>query len=157
MQSRLHAKRVSTGCKSSSGTLVERRCEPCEPTTGSLDYMGLCMALSKQEAQQLLSQGEVEGWELHEDEKSRLHIRKHWRTKNFVKALDLCKRLGNVAEAEDHHPDLHVTGWNHVVVDVWTHARDGLTENDFILAAKLNKLPKEDLLRKPKKKMMDTY
>ena len=42
-------------------------------------------------------------------------------------------------------------------VDVWTHARDGLTENDFILAAKLNKVPKEDLLKKPKKKMIDTY
>ena len=48
-------------------------------------------------------------------------------------------------------------GWNQVSVDVWTHARDGLTENDFILAAKLNKVPKEDLLKKPKKKMIDTY
>lgn len=117
-----------------------------------------------------------------------------------AQALELCKRLGDVAEAESHHPDLHIMvkicreniacihnhlhatnlllflyscsyctcpssdqksfcwqGWNQVVVDVWTHARDGLTENDFILAAKLNKLPKEDLLRKPKKKMMDTY
>ena len=59
VQSRLHAKRVSVGCKSSSGTLVEKRCEPCEPTTGSLDYMGLCMALSKQEAEQLLSQANI--------------------------------------------------------------------------------------------------
>jgi len=59
VQSRLHARRVSTGCKSSSGTLVEKRCEPCEPTTGSLDYMGLCMALSKQEAEQLLSQAKI--------------------------------------------------------------------------------------------------
>lgn len=42
-------------------------------------------------------------------------------------------------------------------MEVWTHARDGLTENDFILAAKLNYLPKEDLLRKPKKKMNETY
>lgn len=43
------------------------------------------------------------------------------------------------------------------MVEVWTHARDGLTENDFILAAKLNKVAKEDLLRKAKKKLMDTY
>ena len=55
---RLHAKRASS-CNSSSGTLVEKRCEPCEPTTGSLDYMGLCMALSKQEAEQLLSQAMI--------------------------------------------------------------------------------------------------
>lgn len=48
-------------------------------------------------------------------------------------------------------------GWNQVLVELWTHARDGLTENDFILAAKLNKLPKEDLLRKPKKKLTDSY
>ena len=48
-------------------------------------------------------------------------------------------------------------GWNQVLVELWTHARDGLTENDFIVAAKLNKLPKEDLLRKAKKKLMDSY
>lgn len=48
-------------------------------------------------------------------------------------------------------------GWNQVLVELWTHARDGLTENDFILAAKFNKLPKEDLLRKAKKKLMDSY
>ncbi|KAL3145622.1 hypothetical protein ABBQ32_003167 [Trebouxia sp. C0010 RCD-2024] len=145
-----------TAC-SSSRPLTEKRCEPCEPTTGSLDYMGLCMALSKDEAEALLSQGEVDGWELREDEKRRLHMRRHWRTKNFVKALELCKRFGGIAEQENHHPDLHITGWNQVLVEVWTHARDGLTENDFILAAKLNKLPKEDLLRKPKKKLTDSY
>ncbi len=59
VHSKLHAKRGFTGCKSSSGTLVEKRCEPCEPTTGSLDYMGLCMALSKPEAEQLLSQAKI--------------------------------------------------------------------------------------------------
>lgn len=141
----------------SSGALTEKRCEPCESTTGSLDYMGLCMALSKQEAESFLSKSEVENWELYEDEKTRLHIKRSWKTKNFVRALDLCKRLGAVAEQEKHHPDLHITGWNQVSVDVWTHARDGLTENDFILAAKLNKVPKEDLIKKPKKKMNDTY
>ena len=42
-------------------------------------------------------------------------------------------------------------GWNCVEAKIWTHARDGLTENDFILAAKLDSVPKDDLLRKPKK------
>ena len=52
---RAHTQRcVATG--SASGPLTEKRCEPCEPTTGSLDYMGLCMALSKEEAEALLSQ-----------------------------------------------------------------------------------------------------
>jgi len=110
------------------------------------------MALSRQEAEEMLSKDEVQGWKLHEDEQARLHILKHWKTKNFLKALELCDKFGEVAEQEQHHPDLHVTGWNRVEAKLWTHARDGLTENDFILAAKLDSVPKDDLLRKPKKK-----
>ncbi|KAF2557660.1 hypothetical protein F2Q68_00014696 [Brassica cretica] len=49
-----------------------------------------------------------------------------------------------------HHPDLHLVGWNNVKIDIWTHAIGGLTENDFILAAKINQLQVEDLLRKKK-------
>lgn len=109
------------------------------------------MALSRQEAESLLAKDEVEGWKLQEDVHAKLHIVKQWKSKNFVKALELCNRFGEVAEQEQHHPDLHITGWNNVEANVWTHARDGLTENDFILAAKLNKVPTDDLLRKPKK------
>lgn len=79
----------------------------------------------------VVAQGEVDGWELREDEKQRLHMRRHWRTKNFVKvgtitdqpcwlciitpvlqALELCRRFGTIAEEEGHHPDLHITVCN---------------------------------------------
>ena len=66
--------------------------------------------------------------------------------------MDLLKRLGDVAEAEGHHPDLHITGFNNVKAELSTHAVGGLTTNDFIVAAKINELELSDLLpkRKPK-------
>ncbi|EIE23022.1 transcriptional coactivator/pterin dehydratase, partial [Coccomyxa subellipsoidea C-169] len=93
---------------------------------------------------------QAEGWDLAESEQKHLLIRRTFRTKNFVKALELCNRFGEVAEAEGHHPDLHITGWNRLTVELTTHSRDGLTENDFIMAAKLNAVPKDDLLSKKK-------
>ena len=51
--------------------------------------------------------------------------------------------IGKIAEAEGHHPDLHLTGYRNVAVELSTHAVSGLTENDFILAAKIDKLPVE--------------
>ena len=53
-------------------------------------------------------------------------------------ALDFFNRGGPVAEAEDHHPDLHLTGYRNVAIEIWTHAINGLSENDFILAAKID-------------------
>jgi 4a-hydroxytetrahydrobiopterin dehydratase len=56
-----------------------------------------------------------------------------------LQALELVKRVGEVAEAEGHHPDLHITGWNNVAIQFTTHARGGLTQNDFICAAKVGR------------------
>ncbi|KAK8484970.1 hypothetical protein V6N11_019433, partial [Hibiscus sabdariffa] len=56
--------------------------------------------------------------------------------------------ISDIAETEGHHPDLHLVGWNNVTVEIWTHAVGGLTENDFILAAKINALDLHHLLRK---------
>jgi 4a-hydroxytetrahydrobiopterin dehydratase len=74
-------------------------------------------------------------------EGGRLH--REWRVKDFATALDFFNRIGQIAEAEDHHPDLHLVGYRNVAVELWTHAAGGLTENDFILAAKLDTLPVE--------------
>jgi len=87
-------------------------------------------------------------WQIIEDDEQRLRLRRTMRTKNFLKGLELFKRVGEVAEAEGHHPDLHLVGWNNVTVELWTHARDGLSENDFILAAKIDNISKDDLLSK---------
>jgi len=56
--------------------------------------------------------------------------------KNFQQAMDLAKKIAEIAEAENHHPDLLVR-WGELKVELWTHKVDGLTENDFILAAKI--------------------
>ena len=64
---------------------------------------------------------------------------KRYKLKNFVEAVDLVNRILPVAEAEGHHPDLHVS-WGKVIVHVWTHAIKGLTESDFYLAAKIERV-----------------
>lgn len=68
-------------------------------------------------------------------------IRREWRVKDFAGALEFFRKIGDIAEHEDHHPDLHLTGYRNVAVELSTHAVDGLTENDFILAAKIDALP----------------
>lgn len=60
--------------------------------------------------------------------------------KNFREALALVNALGEVAEGENHHPDLLIHGWNHVRVELYTHTAHGLSENDFIMAAKFDQL-----------------
>jgi 4a-hydroxytetrahydrobiopterin dehydratase len=77
------------------------------------------------------------GWEL---QPSGTAIAKRWKRKDFVEALDFCRRIGELAEAEGHHPDLHLTGYRHVEVVLTTHAIGGLSLNDFILAAKIDDL-----------------
>jgi len=70
-------------------------------------------------------------------------IRREWRARDFAAALAFFHRIGEVADREDHHPDVHLTGYRNVAVELWTHAAGGLTENDFILAAKIDALPLE--------------
>ena len=55
--------------------------------------------------------------------------------------LKFFQRVAQIAEEEDHHPDLHLAGYRNVTVEIWTHAVGGLTENDFILAAKIDRVP----------------
>ena len=65
------------------------------------------------------------------------------RMRDFSAAVELIKRIAVLAEKEDHHPDLHLTGYRQLRVELATHAIDGLSRNDFILAAKINQLPKK--------------
>ena len=61
--------------------------------------------------------------------------------KDFLAAIDFFNKIAAVAEEEDHHPDLHLEGYRNVTIALSTHAVKGLTENDFILAAKINQIP----------------
>jgi 4a-hydroxytetrahydrobiopterin dehydratase len=113
--------------------LSGKHCQPCE---------GGVAALTKEQVKALLPS--VPGWKLNADGKS---LRREWRVKDFATALDFFQRIGEIADHEDHHPDLHLTGYRNVAVELSTHALGGLSENDFILAAKIDELPVE--LKRP--------
>ena len=66
------------------------------------------------------------------------HLERLFIFKNFVEAIGFANQVGDIAEAEGHHPDLHV-GWGRCEVEIWTHAIGGLSESDFYLAAKVNR------------------
>ena len=67
------------------------------------------------------------------------HLEKEIKFPDFLKALDFTNKIGEVAETQGHHPDIYLT-WGKVKVTIWTHKIDGLTESDFILAAKIDQL-----------------
>jgi 4a-hydroxytetrahydrobiopterin dehydratase len=75
----------------------------------------------------------VKGWSIVDEH----HITKTFKFPNFLEALKFVNQIGEIAEKEWHHPDIYLA-WGKVRVDSWTHKIDGLTENDFILAAKLD-------------------
>ena len=89
--------------------------------------------MSAEEAREQLRQ--VEGWELSSDGTS---ISKSWSRKHFKDAIEFVNRVADIAEAEQHHPDIHLTGYKKVRIALTTHAIGGLSENDFILAAKID-------------------
>ena len=106
-------------------SLAEKRCIPCE---------GGVMPLFKQAAEQLLS--EVPTWELSADAKM---ISKQFKFKDFKDALAFVDAVGAIAEEQGHHPDIELA-WGRVKIKLSTHAIGGLSENDFILAAKIDEI-----------------
>ncbi|MDB5351776.1 MAG: putative pterin-4-alpha-carbinolamine dehydratase [Planctomycetota bacterium] len=107
--------------------LTQKKCVPCE---------GGVPRLTPEEAAGFLAN--VTGWTLTADGE---RIRKEWRVKNFMAAIDFFNRVAVIAESERHHPDLHLVGYRNAAIEIWTHAIGGLSENDFILAAKIDELP----------------
>ena len=110
-----------------TANLEKKKCLPCE---------GIGKALTKEEAQQYLKG--TPGWNLREDGKL---IWREFIMKNFMAAIKLIHNIAQVAEAENHHPDLHLVSYRKLRIELTTHALGGLTENDFILAAKISTLP----------------
>ncbi len=76
-------------------------------------------------------------WSLANDSKS---ISREVTCKHFAQAMELLNKIGEIAESEGHHPDLHLTGYRNVRVELTTHAIGGLSENDFIVAAKIDQV-----------------
>lgn len=82
---------------------------------------------------------EVNGWEIEEVANGVLRIKKRFKFEKYLEGIDFVDKIAKLAEGEGHHPDLEV-GYAKVVVNLWTHAVGGLSENDFIMAAKIDKL-----------------
>lgn len=102
--------------------LASRQCVPCH---------GGVPKLTSGEIARLLPQ--LQEWQVINEH----HLSKSFKFPNFRQALEFVNRIGAVAEAEGHHPDLRF-GWGYCEIEIHTHAIDGLSESDFILAAKLD-------------------
>lgn len=105
--------------------LAQKKCVACEGGTAPL---------TKDEASVFLKQ--LNAWTLSGDAR---WISKEFKFKDFAEAMKFANVVGDIAESEGHHPDMQVS-WGKVVVELTTHAIDGLSENDFILAAKIDRI-----------------
>lgn len=104
--------------------LTAKNCVPCKGGVPPLRGEALAGLLRR-----------LSGWRAEREH----HLTKEYKFPDFLSALNFVNRVGELAEAQGHHPDIHLS-WGRVGVDIWTHAIDGLTENDFILAAKIDTL-----------------
>ncbi len=109
--------------------LAQKKCVPCE---------GIGQALTSDEAKEYLKK--IDNWQL---DLTRKIIFREYFMKNFMAAIKLINGIAALAEEENHHPDLHLVSYRKLRIELSTHALGGLSENDFILAAKINQLPAE--------------
>ena len=105
-------------------SLADRKCAPCREGTPPIKGRQL---------ERLHEQ--IKDWKVIDDRR----LEKEFRFPNFVKALEFVNRVGRLAEEENHHPLIHLT-WGRATIELWTHKINGLSENDFILAAKIDRL-----------------
>ncbi len=105
-------------------SLADNQCVPCK---------GGVPALESAKVREMLGQVD-QGWSVNTEG----HIERTYEFKNFAAALAFVNAVGAIAEAEGHHPDLHLA-WGTCMVEIWTHKIHGLTESDFYLAAKADR------------------
>ncbi len=114
-------------------TLVNKKCVPCHGGVSALNA-----AESQKLLGRLLNGGGADGWKIVEDGKA---LKREFKFADFYRAMSFVNAVAHVANAEDHHPDIEC-GWGYVRIRYQTHAIDGLHENDFICAAKIDALPR---------------
>ena len=107
-----------------STSLADNKCVPCKGGTPPLTHDQIAPLLEQ-----------LEGWQVEDDHK----LIKSFKFKNWVEAVEFVNRVTPVAEGEGHHPDLYVR-WGEVRAYLWTHKINGLTESDFYMAAKLDRV-----------------
>ena len=108
--------------------LSKKKCVPCEGNISPFDYGEIHKYLK-----------EVDGWNVKSDDNKSFYLIKDFKFKNFEESQKFVNKVGNIAEEENHHPDISF-GWGYCNVKIFTHAIKGLAESDFILAAKIDKI-----------------
>ena len=108
--------------------LIEKKCVPCEGGMSTLDLSEIHKYQKK-----------VDGWEVRSNEKKIFFLEKEFKFKNFLTSQKFVNEVGEISETEGHHPDISF-GWGYAKIKITTHAIEGLSENDFILAAKIDQI-----------------
>ena len=108
--------------------LTKKKCLPCEGGVVPFDISDIHKYQKK-----------VDGWDLVENDKKIFFLEKKFKFKNFIDSQDFVNKVGKISEDEGHHPDINY-GWGYAKIAITTHAIEGLSENDFILAAKIDEI-----------------
>ncbi len=108
--------------------LYKKKCVPCEGNIPPFDTSEIHKYLKK-----------VDGWGVKSDDDKSFYLIKNFKFKNFKDSQNFVNQVGDIAEEENHHPDISF-GWGYCKVKIFTHAIQGLAESDFILAAKIDKI-----------------
>ena len=108
--------------------LADKKCIPCEGNIPPFDKSEIHKYLKK-----------VDGWDVKSDKDKNYYLIKEFSFKNFKESQKFVNKVGDVAEKENHHPDISF-GWGYCRVKIFTHTIKGLAESDFILAAKIDKI-----------------
>ena len=108
--------------------LHEKKCIACEKNTPPFDTSEIHKYLKK-----------VEGWGIKDDKDKNNYLEKEFKFKNFIESQKFVNKVGLIAETENHHPDIFF-GWGYTKIKIFTHSIKGLSESDFILAAKIDQI-----------------
>ena len=108
--------------------LADKKCIPCEGGIPSFDLSEIHKYLKK-----------VDGWDVKSDDEKNYYLIKEFKFNNFLESQNFINKIGEISESENHHPDI-TFGWGYAKIRIHTHAIKGLAENDFILAAKIDRL-----------------
>ena len=108
--------------------LSEKKCIPCKGGIPGFEITEIHKYLKM-----------VDGWEVKSDESKIYYLLKKFSFKNFLESQTFVSKVGDIAEAEGHHPDIWF-GWGYAKIKIFTHAIQGLHESDFVLAAKIDKI-----------------
>ena len=108
--------------------LLKKKCAPCEGGVVPFDTSEIHKYQKK-----------VDGWDIVKNNKNIFLLEKNFKFKNFKESQEFINKVGEISEEEGHHPEI-IFGWGYAKINITTHAIEGLSENDFILAAKIDQI-----------------